>query len=393
MASPTAPVISATGITAPTFPQIYAYFQAQYLAIFGADALITPDTQDGQLLAVFARAISDSNSACVAVYNSFSPATAQGVGLSNNVQINGLKRLIPSLSSAPAVLSGTPNAPITNGAATDAGGNVWLLPTPVTIGTSGTTTVTVTCQTEGAVTLVANGLTISTPTFGWTGITNSVAVPGAPVETDPALRLRQAQSVALPSLTIFEGIVAAIANTPGVTRVRGYENNTSSGMALPGGVVLPAGNLDFVVEGGSLSAIFQAIFLKYTPGVPTWNAGGASNNVSQVVTDANGSTRLLSLQTAIETAVSVAVSINPLSGWTLATIPLIQAAAQAFLGAAQIGGVIGYFALIPILQLLGTPQQGTFSIASLTLNGTAGDVQLAFSNAASVSSPVAVTVL
>lgn len=377
MASPTAPVISSTGITAPSFAQIYAYLQSQYQAIFGVDTLVTPDTQDGQLLAVFAQAISDANSAAIAVYNSFSPATAQGVGLSSNVQINGLSRLVPSFSTAPAVVTGTPNAPITNGTAIDASQNVWALPPTVIVGPSGTTNVTVQCTTAGAIALSPNSLTINTPTFGWTGISNSTAALGAPVETDAELRFRQSQSVALPSQTIFEGIVAAIANTTGVTRVRGYENNTSSGQALPGGFVLPANNLVFIVEGGTSAAIFNAIFTKITPGIPTWN-NGQSNNNSQVVTDANGSTRLINYQTGIGATVALGISIHPLSGWAASTEGLITAALIAYFTSLPIGFNISYFGLINVISLLGTPQQGTFEITGLTMNGGVADIQIQY---------------
>lgn len=378
MPSPTAPVISATGISAPTFAQIYAFLQAQYAAIFGSDALVTPDTQDGQLLAVFAQAISDANSAAIAVYNSFSPATAQGTGLSSNVQINGLRRLVPSFSTAPAIILGTPGAVLTNCTAIDASQNIWDLPTLVTIGPAGTIAVTLTCETSGAVTLGVNALSINTPTFGWAGITNSAAAVGAPVETDAALRFRQAQSVSLPSKTIFEGIVAAIAQVTGVLRVRGYENNTSSGQALASSAdILPGNNLLFVVQGGQPFNVLQAIFLKITPGIPTWNNGAANNN-SAVLTDTNGSTRLLNFQTAISSGVGVGVAIHPLAGWAATTEVLIQNALIAYFNALPIGSNISYLGLINVISLIGTPQQGTFQVNGLTLQGGTTDLQLSY---------------
>ena len=83
MTSPTAASITDTGITAPTFAEIYSYLVGQYQGIFGADIYITPDSQDGQFLAIIAAAINDSNAAAIAIYNSFSPATAQGQALSS----------------------------------------------------------------------------------------------------------------------------------------------------------------------------------------------------------------------------------------------------------------------------------------------------------------------
>jgi hypothetical protein len=397
MASPTAAVITATGISAPTYAQIYAYFQSQYLAIFGADALITPDTQDGQMLAVFAQAVSDSNAMAIAVYNSFSPATAQGTGLSSNVQINGLQRLIPSFSTAPAVLVGVANAVITNGNCTDANGNIWNLPASVQIGLNGTIAVTVTCATVGAIPLVANGLTIGTPTFGWTGVTNSVASVGSPVETDAELRVRQAASVALPSQTIFEGITAAIAQVAGVTRVMGYENNTPGPVTLLGATSqIPANSLDFIVEGGLSTAIMQAIFLKIAPGIPTWNGGGV-NNISEVVTDSNGSTRTLNFQTRTGATMSVVLTLHQLSGWAAGTEALIQAALAAYFAALPIGSNISYFGLIPIAALqappvptttpyIAPPQASTFTIKAMTIQKNAltpvsADIQLNYNEA------------
>jgi hypothetical protein len=395
MASSTAPIISATGISAPTYAQILAYLTAQYQAIFGADVYIDPDSQDGQLLAVFAQAISDANSAAIAVYNSFSPSTAQGAGLSNNVQINGLSRLVPSFSTAPVMIQGIPTSTITGGQATDENNNVWLLPTPITIPASGTLLTTVTAQSQGAIAAPAGTINeINTPTYGWTNIISTAdASVGSPVETDAALRIRQSNSVALPSLTIFEGIVAAIEQVSGVTRVKGYENNTSVNMTLIGGT-LPPNNLDFIVENGLALSIAQAIFAKITPGIPTWNAGGV-NNIASTLTDAAGSTRLINFQTPTNASISAAITINPLNGWSPTTEALIQTALAAYLNGLPIGANISYFALIPLALLVGTPQYGTFEITAMTIKLNSGaavtaDIQLNY-NQAPISNATLIT--
>lgn len=95
-----APTISAAGIDAPDFAQILAVLNERVREIFGDDIYIEPDSQDGQLLGVYSLALSDLNAAAVAVYNAFSPATAQGNGLSSVVKINGLRRKLPSRSQA-----------------------------------------------------------------------------------------------------------------------------------------------------------------------------------------------------------------------------------------------------------------------------------------------------
>ncbi|WP_197419241.1 baseplate J/gp47 family protein, partial [Burkholderia sp. BDU5] len=146
-----APIIDANGITAPTYAQAFSYMQDRYRAIYGADTYLEPDSQDGQLIGVFAKAISDVNAVAIALYQSFSPATAQGAALSSNVKINGIARKVASYSSADLVLVGQAGATITNGAAKDGNGVKWMLPTTVTIPPSGTITVTATCATIGDV--------------------------------------------------------------------------------------------------------------------------------------------------------------------------------------------------------------------------------------------------
>ena len=91
-----APIVSATGISVPTYAQVLAYFTTQFQGIYGADVYLGNDSQDGQWLGVIAAAVNDTNNAAVAVYNSFSPATAQGASLSSNVKLNGLTHLFHS---------------------------------------------------------------------------------------------------------------------------------------------------------------------------------------------------------------------------------------------------------------------------------------------------------
>jgi hypothetical protein len=396
--SPTAALIGPTGITAPTYAEILAYLQAQYQAIFGADVYLGNDSQDGQLLAVFAQALSDANSAAISVYNSFSPATAQGAGLSSNVQINGLTRLIPSASTVPLTLTGIAGTVITNGQAVDTSGFIWALPTTTTIGSLGTVIVTATCTTVGAI--VANIATVTgiqTPSYGWQTVTNATAATvGAPVESDAALRVRQAASVSLPSVTIFEGIIAAIENIPGVGRVLGYENNTSTNLVLPNGTI-PPNNLCFLVENGGAisSAVFQAIFEKITPGIPTYiDSRFPSNEFSQTVIDANGSTRVINFMTPVPVSEPINITVHPLAGWVVTTTALIQTAVVNAVNAIPIGGTISYFGLIPVITSLGTPvgqstppQVGTFEVTALTVNGstidTVGNYNVAFTIVAS----------
>lgn len=360
--SPTAGQVTATGFSAPTLPQIISYLQSQYLAIFGADVYLGNDAQDFQLMAVFAVALNDANGMAAAVYNSFSPSTAQGVGLSSMVQINGISRLASSFSSAITGIFGVPGATITNGQVIDPAGNIWALPASVTIPAGGSLLVSAVCTVPGAISLAANVFSINTPTFGWTSVTNAAGVPGAPVETDAALRVRQAGSVALPAQTIFEGIVAAIANTAGIGRVVGYENNTAGPKAVPGGSI-PANNLAFIAEGGTNTLIWNAIFSVITPGIPTYAGPGAQTTT---ITDANGSTRLISYMAPVEQAINTSFTLNPGVGYASSTILLIQAAVNAYIASLPIGSLISIYKLVAVAQLIGTPAGATFELVQPT---------------------------
>ncbi len=377
MTSPVAATIDANGISAPDFPTILAYLVQQYQSIFGADAYLGNDSQDGQFIGVIAQAIADCNSAAVSVYNAFSPATAQGNGLSSVVKINGLQRLIAGYSTAPVTCVGTANTPINNGQVTDGNNNYWALPASVTIPSSGTITVTATCTTVGAITVAAGAATIATPTYGWQTATFSGGTSeGAAVETDAALRVRQEESTALPAETIFEGIVAAIKDVPSVTRVAQYENNTNATDSNG----IPAGTLCFVVEGGAASAIQAAIASRIPPGTPTYGT------TTGTIVDANGSSRAINFYIATPATIGIALTLIPGNGWASSTEPIIAQALADYVNALEPGANVSYFDMVAPALLPGTPYAGTFSVSglSLTKNGGAtqtSDVTIAFNEA------------
>jgi uncharacterized phage protein gp47/JayE len=383
--SPTAAVITPAGITAPTYAQVYAYLVEQFQAIYGADSYLGNDSQDGQWIGAIAQAISDANSAAIAVYNAFSPTTAVGNGLSSNVKLNGLARLPGSYSTVALTIVGVAQTPITNGLAQDASGNTWALPPSVTIPASGTIIVTATCAVLGAVAAAANTITvIQTPVQGWQSVNNAgAAVTGVGVETDAALRVRQAASVELPSLTIFDGIIAALQQITGVGRVAAYENNTSS----TNGLGIPANSLAFVVEGGpndSGLTVATAIAGHIAPGIPTYYAGTGFSNT---ITDASGTTRVINSGVPTESLVTAQLNIHPLTGWNVATEAIIRAAVSAYFTSLPIGQTVNVAAVTAAALLLGSVYAGTFLVKGVQINIGGGayqstDIALAFNQAA-----------
>jgi len=274
--SPTAAYVDRTGIHAPSYADIQAFLIGQFQAIYGSDIVVSNDSQDGQLIGIFALAIADTNAACLAVYNSFSPTTAQGIGLSSMVQINGMERHVPTNSTVELYLVGVTGTQIINGVVLDTPGNAWALPAAVTIPPSGDITVTATCRTLGDITAPPGDVSrIYNVTLGWQSATNlAAATPGAPVESDADLRLRQKISTAIPALSVLEGIVGAVASLDGVQATKGYENPTNATDSRG----IPAHSISLVVQGGTSSAICQTILNKKTPGAYTYGSTRLSVN-------------------------------------------------------------------------------------------------------------------
>ena len=370
--SSTAPTISAAGISAPQYADILAYLQTQYKAIYGQDVYLGNDSQDGQFLAIIAASINDSNAAAVAVYNAFSPATAQGNGLSSNVKINGLARQQATNSTVAVTLVGVAGTPINNGMVADANGNNWLLPATVTIPTAGQVTVTATAQNAGAITAAIGTVTnIKTPAYGWQSVSNaSAAVTGAAGETDAALRVRQASSVALPSLTVLAGIVGALQVLSGVTQVKAYEND--SGTTDSNGI--PAHNIAMVVQGGDVNQIGATILAKKQPGTGTYGTTSVS------VTDGAGIAHTIKFSQPTTVPVAVAIQLHALTGYTSAIAAEIQAAVAAYINGLTIGQAVMITRLYVPAQLAGNADALTFEVVSVLAAakpGTPGSTDVA----------------
>lgn len=359
--------VAATGITAPPYSDIWLSLQASYKAIFGTDAYVDPDSQDGQLLGIVARAISDCNDQTIAVYNSFGPGTAQGVALDSRIKQNGLARLVPTNSQANVLLVGQVGAVISNGVVADTANNLWNLPASVTIPIAGQILVTATAQQKGAISAAVGAINkIQTPTLGWQSVTNpTVAATGNPVETDAALRQRQARSVALTSIDTMEAITAALLALTGVTAVQAYENDTSVTDANG----LPPKSVAFVVLGGDANEIGKAIADKKTPGAATYGT------TSVPVTNDVGITRLINYFVPTPKTIKVAVTVHPMtSGWTVAIGDSLRAAIVAYINAMASGDDVERARLYLPAQLYGAADSLTYNVTSLQIAISPGAV-------------------
>ena len=321
--------VTAEGISAPDYQTILETLTSYFQQIYGSDAYLEPDSKDGQMVALVALAIHDANNTAISVYNCFSPATGYGAALTSNVKINGIARKGATNSTVDLLLTGTAGTTITNGSVRDQNNIIWNLPASVSISVDGTVQATATSANSGAIAALAGTITtINTPTRGWTSVTNpTAATVGAPAETDAELRIRQGQSVALPSITPFEGVDGAIANVAGVTRHKLYENDTGA-VDVNG---LPPHSISAIVDGGDITEIAQTIRGSKGQGTSTYGT------TSVTVPDTYGNPHVVSFSRSTDVPVYGHITLKAFAGYTSHIGVQIQQAVADYINGLTIG--------------------------------------------------------
>lgn len=350
--------IDATGYHFADYPAFLAWRTAQYQAIYGADVYLEADSQDGQLLAVQALADYQTAALGASVYNSFSPVTAQGVGLARNVKINGLNKRVPTHSTVDILITGQSGTIISSGVVIDTLEQKWDVPV-TSIPGGGSITVTAVAQDIGAVNAEANTVNrIFTPTLGWQSVNNvAAAVPGEAVESDAAFRGRQARSTANPSLTVLDGSAGSVANLPGVLEVRAYENDTGS-VDLNG---IPAHSICMVVYGGDAVAIAQDIALHKTPGAGTFG------NTTENVTDARGMPLAISFSRPTIDTITAVVTIVAGTAYSSDYTALIKQSIADHINSIGIGNAVLYTKMFTPAYLNGDPAGKTYDVVTIEI--------------------------
>jgi uncharacterized phage protein gp47/JayE len=349
MASPPSiPIVTITsaGCSVPAFQDIKAALVANAQNIYGSGINLDDDTQDGQLIGIYAQAVLDVSNAIQAAVNSFSPASAQGAGLSSVVQINGLQREGETNSTVDVYLSSTGSPVVTNGELQDPNGVIWDLPTPLTI-TSPGVTVTVTSEITGAVALSTGiTMTIQTPVSGWTSaVTTDAAVPGQAVEQDGALRQRQASSTSAPAQTTYDAVYGALKDITGVTRSELYENDTNATDANG----IPSRNIAAVVEGGSAQDIVNAIAVRKTLGGPTFGTSSGT-----FTSPSSGNTTTINYSRPSDVQVGATLALKALTNYNTNVAANIQTAVVNFFNVQPIGARISWAQVLAVVVAVDT---------------------------------------
>jgi uncharacterized phage protein gp47/JayE len=289
-----------------------------------------------------------------------------------------MRRHTPTNSTVDLLIVGQAFTLIVNGIARDDNNNNWLLPPSVEIPVSGQITVTCIAAASGAIAADAGAInTIATPLRGWQSVINlSNAVTGDPLESDAALRQRQRVSTTLPSQSILDGMIGVVASIPGVARFKAYENDT--GATDVNGI--PTGMVSFVVDGGDAQTIADSIMLKKPPG------SGTYGTTTEVVQDSQGITKNVNFFRPTFVPITVALTIQPLAGYTTTTGTAIIGAIADFISTLDIGTDVFRTQLFQPIYDLPTALGKTFNVTTLLISRTgapsATDVIIAFNEAA-----------
>ena len=222
--------LSADGLTVASVSEIVASLTASYQSIYGPGANLGANSPDGQLIFILAQAIQDTLQVLLQVYATFGIDQAYGVILDQRVAISGIIRnegtyteAFVSVTVAQAITLPGQDVLIANPGASvftvsDTAGNQYQLAESHSFGGAGTASLAFNAVTLGQVQTTPNTIqTIVTVTPGVTSVNNpSTAndVEGLSEETDPQLKIRQANSYFLQSVGPADAIRAALLNIP-----------------------------------------------------------------------------------------------------------------------------------------------------------------------------------
>jgi uncharacterized phage protein gp47/JayE len=356
----TAPYIDDAGLHIPSYTDIRDDLIEQFKRIYGQDIYLNNDSQDYQMISIFALKIYDTMQLLQIVYNNRSPKTAVGTALDSIVKLNGIKRKKASYSTCTLTITGDDGTVIAAGVAEDEAGNKWNLPKNITL-SAATTEVTAQCDTLGAIEAPVGSITkISNPQKGWISVTNKVAaIPGKPVETDEQLRYRQSISVAIPSQNMLNGTIAGIASVSGVTRYKVYDNDTNQTDSNG----IPGHSIAAIVEGGLDEDIAEQIYLRKGPG------GGTYGDISATYINVDGLPNVIRFYRPKYVLIDVTVGIKKNTGYATNTKENVKKNIESYINKLDIGYNVSMTGLLTavtgsVMQLA----QPEFSLKEITAN-------------------------
>ena len=241
--------VTPEGFERPTFSEIQDSLRERAREIYGP-VNTGPESAIGQQLAIQAEREALIWEALEAAYFANYPRSAAGLSLDGAVQLTGITRLGATRTTVSVDLTGDPETviPEDSEASTDAG-DIFRLVSPVTLDSEGEGSGQMQSVETGAILALAGTLTnIETPVSGWDAVTNpDDGSTGRPIESDPELRTRQQESLAVTGAGTVPAIRARLLQqVDDVTAVTIIENRSDE----VDGDGRPPHSFETVVSGG-----------------------------------------------------------------------------------------------------------------------------------------------
>ena len=264
--------VTGDGIEGTSRGQYRARLEAAFQRAFGEDISLDSETPQGQMIGIFAQALSEVDDVIVSFGNATRLSTAYGDQLDSLGSLLQIHRLGATYSSVNVTFTGDPTTIDTGLMVNTRHGDLFTQEEPLVI-RSGTTPVTVTMRAlalgPADVPSFAEGAwQIRTPFTGNLRITGVAPVSeGRFSESDYAYRSRMRRTLARNALGGVAGIGAAVDAVDGVTRWRVDENTGVS--RLVDGLTARANSVLVAARGGSDGTVARAIAGAKAPGVDT----------------------------------------------------------------------------------------------------------------------------
>lgn len=266
--------VTADGFVRKPLSAILDSLNNKFIAEFGSNFDVSPESPDGQIIGVVADEIDQCWNQGQQVFNSYRPGAVEKVGLDNVCELTGTVRYVDEPSKATVICNGSAGTLVPAGSVVSDGTMEFTLSTDVTLPGD----VTVIANTIGEYYIAPNSITkiITTGITGWTSVNNpEVGTTGINYESDPSLRARRDKTTAISSSATVEAIYAALADL-NLTYIRIRDNDTGAAIGTQ-----PAGTVFVVVDGGTKNDIARRIYNAKTGGVPTHGAEEITINDSK----------------------------------------------------------------------------------------------------------------
>lgn len=325
-----------TGVIVPDTADLKTAVENEYKAALGANLDTDAATPQGRLIASETDARAALLAFCALIANQINPEQASGTFLDAVSALSGISRRGAYSTAVTATISGVPGSIIPAGAqAKTEAGDVFQLENSATIGAGGTVAATFLSLETGAVPCAAGALTqIVSPVSGWETITNGAAgTIGAEMESDADLRARRKASLYQGSGYI-QSMYRALYYVENLKSAYIYENKTANSETSDG-ITIPAHSLYIVADGGTDSAVAQAIFNTKSAGC------GLSGTTTATAYDDDGREYSISFNRPVQVAIDVTVQAQNVSTLSPQTVAQqIKDAVLAF-AANSVSGIEG----------------------------------------------------